>query len=413
MKKLLFLTTRIFWPTDSGRKVSLYHYCKGLHDVCGYEIYLYSFTESGQGEELLDNKPEFIKDVKLAKPVKKISKLGNLLGKSLFCYAPFQSALFYSKENAKLLRKYLEEVQPDVVIVDMIRLAQYYSVIKKFDCLKILDLDDLLSKRYKRQAKAKKANAQIFGAYSQNNSKLINNSFVKKAVLKGESRRIAKAEKKYSKKYDKVIFVSQNETDELNKLLGETKAYTVRLGVDYDYFSATDTTGKEEGAISFLGNLKVPANVDSLELIVMCLLPKLNFNYKVYVIGAVPEDIKEKFADARIEFLGRVDDVRPVIGKTQLFLSPIAYGSGIKTKILEAMAMGVPVVTNSIGAEGIDGQNGKHFFISDDIDGLAKLANDVVSGILPSNEVAESGKMLMKEKYDWNVIYASLVDLGL
>ena len=78
-KKLLFITTRLFWPTDSGRKVSLYYYCKGLHDKYGYDIYVYSFLEHGQSEILLKDKPDFIKDVRIAASVDKASKLKNLL----------------------------------------------------------------------------------------------------------------------------------------------------------------------------------------------------------------------------------------------------------------------------------------------------------------------------------------------
>ena len=66
-----------------------------------------------------------------------------------------------------------------------------------------------------------------------------------------------------------------------------------------------------------------------------------------------------------VHFSGKVSDLRGEVKKGMVFLAPIAYGTGIKTKILEAMAMEMPVVTNSVGAEGIPGVNGKHWCASE------------------------------------------------
>ena len=59
-KKLLFITTRLFCPTDSGKKVALYYYCQGLKEVYDFEIYIYSFLEAGQTLRMLKDKPYFI-----------------------------------------------------------------------------------------------------------------------------------------------------------------------------------------------------------------------------------------------------------------------------------------------------------------------------------------------------------------
>lgn len=417
MKKLLFVTTRLFWPTDSGRKTSLYFYCKGLHEVYGYDIYLYSFLESGQTEEMLENRPDFIKEVKIAAPIGKTKKVSNLLGKSLFCGWPFQNAIYYSGKNKKNLRKYCLEVQPDAIIVDMIRLAPYFNAFKDIDCLKILDLDDLLSKRYKRQAVGKNEKGSLLGAYAQNASKssnkVINQPFMKRMVLKNESKRVKKAEEKYARLYDRVIFVSDQETDELNRRLKQDKAVTVALGIDYDYYGNFAPVLKEKGALAFLGNMKVAANVDSLNMIVTEILPRIKSDIKLYVVGACPEEIRDQFPDERLIFCGMVEDVRPVIGKCEVFLSPIAYGTGIKTKILEAMALGVPVVTNSVGIEGIAGRSGEHYLVSDDADKLASYVGELLSGGQISEQLALNGKELAKEKYDWKNIYASFAKVGI
>lgn len=417
MKKLLFVTTRLFWPTDSGRKTSLYFYCKGLHEVYGYDIYLYSFLESGQSEEMVQSKPDFIKEVRLTAPIGKGKKLANLFGKSLFCGWPFQNAIYYSGKNKKKLKKYCAELNPDVIIVDMIRLAPYLNAFKHMDCTKILDLDDMLSKRYARQAADKNGRGSILGANAQNASKasnkVINQPFLKKVILRSESKRTKKAELKYARLYDYVIFVSGCETNELNKRLNRKKAATVPLGIDYNYFGEYPSVPKEKGALAFLGNMKVSANVDSLNLIVTEVLPKLQSDIKLYIIGRYSEELKKEFSDPRLVFCGMVEDVRPVLGKCEVFLSPIAYGTGIKTKILEAMASGMPVVTNSVGIEGIAGKNGEHYLVSDDTATLAEYVDELLTDREKAERLALNGRLLVKEQYDWKNIYASFSEVGI
>lgn len=414
MKKLLFVTTRLFWPTDSGRKVSLYYYCKGLHEQYGYDVYIYSFLEGGQSESLLESTPEFIKEVKLAKSVGKITKLVNLATKSAFGYWPLQNSLFYSKKNLKAIKEYANEISPDAIIVDMVRLAPYKKAFDGLNAKQILDLDDLLSKRYSRQA-CRKNSGNIMGAYANGKKETVMKfGWLKKAVLKSESKRIFRFEKKYGELYDNVVFVSQKETDYYNGNISAKKnAVTVRLGVEYDYFAQNLGEQKEVGTLTFLGNLKYAPNVDSLDLMVKEILPKLNFDFKLYVIGAGAELIKDRFTDERIVFCGRVDDMRPVIKKSEVFLAPIAYGTGIKTKILEAMAMGVPVVTTELGVEGIDAVNGTHILVADDMAEFADYVNDLHVNKEKAAALAEKGQQFIHAYYSWDKIYPAFKELGL
>lgn len=96
-KKLIFITSRLLWPIDSGRKMSLNYYCKGLHEKFGYDIYLYSFLESGQVFNGV--LPNYIKEIRIAKNITLLEKIKNIIfytfGKKKW---PFQCSLFYSKK---------------------------------------------------------------------------------------------------------------------------------------------------------------------------------------------------------------------------------------------------------------------------------------------------------------------------
>lgn len=407
-KKLLFVTTRLFWPTDSGRKLSLYYYCKGIHEKYNCDIYIYSFLESGQTEKDIEKKPEFIKDVRLAKPIGKIDKIQNLATKTLVTRKwPIQCSLYYSRQNSEQIKKYCDEIQPDYIFTDMIRTSMYYDAFRHSRALKVLDMDDLLSARYERQLHAM-YKSNISGQYSGRLpgiiNKLIGNQMVRNAVLTMERDLTAKAEIHYSKLYDKVIFVSAVETAYLNKKL-PGKAITIPVGINAVPERELAIT-PEKHLLSYVGNLKVAANVDTLHWIISDILPKIHHNVKFMVIGKCPDDIKEKYkGNNHVIFTGRVDNLVEYIRKSQIFLSPILYGTGIKTKILEAMSMGVPVVTNDVGAEGIAADDGKEFWVRNDSIAIAEQVDYLLEHYDVALRVAEAGKKLVEDKYEWNRIW--------
>lgn len=407
-KKLLFVTTRLFWPTDSGRKLSLYYYCKGIHEKYNCDIYIYSFLESGQAEKDIEKKPEFIKDVRLAKPIGKIDKIQNLVTKTLVTRKwPIQCSLYYSRQNSEQIKKYCDEIQPDYIFTDMIRTSMYYDAFRHSRALKVLDMDDLLSARYERQLHAM-YKSNISGQYSGRLpgiiNKLIGNQMVRNAVLTMERDLTAKAEIHYSKLYDKVIFVSAVETAYLNKKL-PGKAITIPVGINAVPERELAIT-PEKYLLSYVGNLKVAANVDTLHWIISDILPKIHHNVKFMVIGKCPDDIKEKYKDNNhVIFTGRVDNLVEYIRKSQIFLSPILYGTGIKTKILEAMSMGVPVVTNDVGAEGIAADDGKEFWVRNNSIAIAEQVDYLLEHYDVALRVAEAGKKLVEDKYEWNRIW--------
>lgn len=407
-KKLLFITTRLFWPTDSGRKLSLYYYCKGIHEKFNCDIYIFSFLEAGQTEADVEGKPDFIKEVRLAMPISKGEKIFNLLIKTTLTRKwPIQCSLYYSRQNAEKIKKFCDELQPDYILTDMIRTSMYYDSFQHSHALKVLDMDDLLSARYERQIHAK-YKSNISGQYSSRLpgiiNKLIGNQIVRNVVLVLERNLTAKAEIYYSKLYDKVIFVSEVETDYLNKRL-PGKAVTIPVGINA--VPAVELTGKpEKNLLSYVGNLNVAANVDTLHWIISDILPKIRHDVKFMVIGKCPDDIREKYKNNNhVVFTGRVENLVEYIRKSQIFLSPILYGTGIKTKILEAMSMGVPVVTNDVGAEGIAARDGKELWIRNNSAAIAGQVDDLLEHYDDALNVAMAGRKLVEEKYEWKEIY--------
>lgn len=417
-KRLLYISTRVFWPPMGGHEVEMYHYCRGLHEKFGYMIDVYAFDAADKVKNIVQ--PEFLNKVYLAEDIGTTTKIKNIVFKSFLSGKrwPLQNSLYYSKANIERIEKLIGKENYDVVIVDMIRLATYYDALKSFDCKKILDIDDTLSKRYKRQLKKVTRKTDIAGQYHNKLPsvirKLLGSAFFKKMVLKIEIPRIEKAENYYSELFDKVIFVSPIETDEFNKKYHTDKAVTVSLGVDYSYFSEDIPVEKVPGRVTFVGNMATPANADSVRFIIDEVIPKSKKIKEALFIGNCPESLlKEYESNQDVKFTGKVKDLRAEVKSGIVFLTPIAYGTGIKTKILEAMAMEMPVVTNTIGAEGISGVNGEHWYVSDEPDELAKYVDHLMESPSECEFIGKTSKQFVKEFFQWDIIFEQFNKLDL
>lgn len=408
-KKLVFITTRLFWPADSGRKVSLYHYCKGLHEQLGYDVHVYSFLEGDQRAGDAEHRPGFIADVRVAKPVGGGAKLKNLASALLKPAMPFQCALYWSGGNRDAIRAYCEEVGPDVVIIDMVRLAPYMDALDRLDLPVVLDYDDLLSKRYERQVGGSEGN--VLGKYGTQASgfmrAIVSNRKLKNLVLRCESKRVERAEDGFARRADAVLFVSPIEMAELNGRLGLKKCFDATLGAEVvELEGPLPATAFDFG---FIGNMYTAANQASLDYICSEVLPLLP-GTTLRVIGVCPDGVAEHYAaHPQVSFSGRVESVSDELMKCKVMLAPFAYGTGIKTKVLEAMGMGVPVVTNSIGIEGMTCEPGVEIELGETARELAVACKALLTDPGRCCAVGLAGKEYVRRCHDWS---ASIENLG-
>lgn len=408
MKKLLFITTRLFWPADSGRKVVLYNYCKGLSEQLGFEVHLFSFLESGQTSGLVDSKPDFISSVKLAKPVSSYEKLANLCAATFDRAVPFQCCLFQSKANRELLSEYVERINPDVVMIDMVRLAPYLDGIAGHPSAKVVNFDDLLSKRYRRQlGKTGEGVLGKYGGQAGNLLKTVVAGPLKDRVLSIEAARCERAEYRYALAADASLLISPVEAGELADRTGLDSCFCATMGADISGDALQFASYAYD--FGFVGNLHTAANQDSLKYVVEEVMPLLP-GRSLRVIGVCPDEVRDGFSrHEQVSFTGRVDSIADHLGQCKVLLAPFAYGTGIKTKVLEAMGMGVPVVTNSIGLEGISAEVGREILCADDPDGLAHEALRLLENEELRVSVSQNGRGYVMRNHTWD---ESIVQLG-
>lgn len=410
MKKVLFITTRLIYPVNDGRKVVLYNYCKGLADQHNCEVRLFSLVDE---EETKKEQPNFISEIYYSKLPNKIEKMKNLILKSILLNKwPLQVSLYYSNNAQKELDRVINEYNPDIVICDMARTAQYLKRLDGYKYNKILDMDDVLSKRYQRQANSGVLGKSAVGAYSNKLPKIfncfLNNRLIMKFILTKEAKLLEKYEIKIAKYYKSIVFVSPLEANEFNTKIGENKSIDITIGVDYDYFSEFVVKEKKDNYIVFLGNMYVAHNKDSVRLFIKNVFPEiLRSNPKCVfrIVGKCSEEFKRELSNyENIEITGEVEDIRKYIQDCTVAIAPLVYGSGIKTKILETMAMGVPIVTNSIGVEGINVVNNKEIFVCDTDEDFKDKVNELLRDRNLREEVRLAAQKVILNEYKWENI---------
>lgn len=409
-KKILFVTTRFIYPVNDGRKVVLYNYCKGLSEQLGYEVSLFAFVDKKERQE---KQPDFISKIYYGEVPGLIEKAKNVLLKSIILRKwPLQVSVYYSKKSNKNLLKAIDEYKPDIVICDMARTAEYLKNLDGDKYNKILDMDDLISKRYLRQLNSNSVSASAIGAYSKKLPKFLNKltncSFIMKNVLKMEAHILSKYEIEISKFYNHIVFVSPIETVEFNQKIKSNKSTTITIGVDYNYFSKQIGCKKLHSYIGYLGNMYVAHNKDAVYNFIENIFPiilKEKPNAVFRIIGRCPKELIDKYKDNKnIEVTGEVDDIRKYMQECEVSVAPFIYGTGIKTKILETMAMGVPVVTNSIGKEGLNLTNGLNIIVENDDVNIAKQILALLSDSSMRDKISENASEYVKVNHQWNDI---------
>lgn len=157
----------------------------------------------------------------------------------------------------------------------------------------------------------------------------------------------------------------------------------------------------------FLGNLGYAPNVDAVEHYVNEVLPLLQAQIgdaRFDVIGPGADDALRQQLAGKARFLGYVDDLAQALAQRDVFVAPLRYGAGTKLKVLEAMAHGIPVVTSSIGAEGLCVEHGRHALIADTPAVFARSVARLHADPAFARRLADAAYEHVVSRFSWEVI---------
>lgn len=158
--------------------------------------------------------------------------------------------------------------------------------------------------------------------------------------------------------FDAVQVCSDEQARALRALLAEGPSvlHNLRTAISVDSYNFR-LEGREPGTVLFVGNFRHPPNLEALKFFRKRVLPRIRKRMpkaRLVVAGAdAPAHLTEVLERDGAEYLGSVPEIRDVLGRYEVFVAPILSGSGVRVKILEAFAAGIPVVSTALGAEGL------------------------------------------------------------
>jgi len=232
----------------------------------------------------------------------------------------------------------------------------------------------------------------------------------KAAGLRGSLRRQAAGwiERSTLPTFDAVTTVAQADGDEMRRLAPEARIHVIPTGVDGTFFDAGSTRELATGppTLTFVGAMSYPPNIAAVLTFVDDVLPRIRQQHpevRFTVVGRDPhERIRALASTPGVEVTGLVPDVRPYLAEATVVVVPMVSGSGIKNKVMEAFAMGRPVVATSLGVEGVEAEPGRDLLVADEPAAFADSVTRLIADPRLAARLGDAGRRLVEERYTWD-----------
>ena len=220
-------------------------------------------------------------------------------------------------------------------------------------------------------------------------------------------------EKRIYEEFDACLVVTQLDKELLESLNPRIRCAVVPLGVDANYFIHADTN-EEPSSLILLSALQYPAQIANVFFFyneIFHLVLRERPDAKLYIVGRDPvKEIVDLAADPLVSVTGYVDDVRPYLAKSTVFVAPMILGTGMKNKVLEAMSMAKAVVTTTTGAQGIAVRNREHVIVADNSDEFARETVSLLKDRRARSTLGANARKLVDEQYSLEKVTQVLND---
>lgn len=390
--RVLHFAPRVCWPLDTGAKLRNYHLARVLSEQA--KVTLLAFTDAEQSLEQLE---EFYEQV-IAVPRDPGYTLSKIIRGTLG-YTPLPVLNYTTDAMKHALEKVLRERNFDIVQVEGIHLMSYLPIIAAPHPrpLMICDWHNIES--------------ELMGRYRGREPNILKRAYAgKTARLMGEFERRAMRE------FDAHVAVGQRDAQHLRSLNPDARVFVIENGVDTDHYeeAARDGQLRKPNRIVFVGSMDYHANIDGAVSFARDVWPGVRDRHPELIFTIVGRDpapeVRELRSTPGIKVTGTVDDVRPFYREALAAVVPLKVGGGSRLKILEAMAAGVPVVSTTLGAEGLDVHDGEEILIADTNEQLAEKIGSVIESEELRQRISAAGHMLVADRYDWSRLGANLFE---
>ncbi len=208
--------------------------------------------------------------------------------------------------------------------------------------------------------------------------------------------------------YGRTVVIAEKDRETLRSLQPELAVDLIPNGIELGRFPLRGA-GRDSETLLFVGNFEYRPNQDAARLLIGKIMPAIWQQMpqtQLQLVGNNPPDWMLNLADSRINVTGRVPDVQPYLARATAFICPLRMGAGLKNKVLEALAMGIPVVATPLSVDGIKVEHGRSAIIAEAKD-IAVAALEVLRDEGLRQRLSVRGRELVESEYTWEQTAAS------
>jgi hypothetical protein len=225
--------------------------------------------------------------------------------------------------------------------------------------------------------------------------------------------KLRRLEAESARRYRHHLLCSQGDADTLRARYGALDCAVVPSGFDPAAFQGAHGVERESECLLFLGSMDYGPNVDAVLRFAREVLPRIQAERPgvvFEVVGGNPVPEVRALAGPRVRVTGRVPAVQPYLERASALVVPLAIGGGTRLKIVEALALGTPVVSSTIGAQGLGLEHERHLLLADGAEAFARATLQVLSDPREAARLGARGRAHVHEHYRWEALGRELVD---
>lgn len=376
--RILYVCHRVPFPPKRGGKIRPFNMISHLaqeHEVTVASL-ARSRAEEAEAQGLRDHCHDLI--CERVSPIgASLRMLATLPGRT-----PFSMGYFGSPRLGKRISEFLATHEVDLIFVHCSSVAQYVSEVQGIP--RILDFGDMDSQKW-----------QIYGRIRR---------FPMTLAYRLEGWKLEREERRLAGKFDICTCTTRAEFETLNDY--DTGAATDWFpnGVDSEAFKP-GSGGYDPDLISFIGRMDYYPNQEAMFRFCRRTLPMVQArrpDARLVIVGANPSSAIRRLGELPgVTVTGSVPDVQPYVEQSAVNVAPLRIARGTQNKILESMAMGVPVVTTSIAAKGVDAVPGEHLVCADTPEEEASRILAIMENAMERDRLAEAGRARVLSHHSW------------
>jgi sugar transferase (PEP-CTERM/EpsH1 system associated) len=389
--RILYIATRICWPVRSGAHLRDFHIAQYLASKAELTYLGLDSGEEGAQNQLVCFDP--IPALGEAKVVRVQRGSGYSVGKivrGLIGPSPLVILNYTSPTVTRELERLLSRNRFDVVQVEGIFMSAYVPLIRRFAPRALLNAD------------WHNVDSGLMDRYAENELRWPHRLYARRTASL-----LRKLEDQFLSTCDSHTVCSELERQHLLSRNSQANIEVIPNGVDTKAFAATARTADHQRTLLFVGAMDYHANIDGVRYFANEVWPAIHQRrpeLQFLIVGSKPSPEVRKLGERPgITVTGAVDDLRPYYADALAAVVPLRIGGGTRLKILEAMAAGTPVISTSIGAEGLPVRNGRDILLADSPQELAQAAALLNANSDLWKNLAAAGREFVVP-FDWSVI---------